>query len=537
MNPTVAQLPCLRSDSGPAALRRLRASLLLALAFGLLAAGSLVAAQETATLAPSDVAVPRTKEEPWMSLAEWRARHEKQLHAPEREKAALVVLGDSIFEGWFHSGSFQESFGQYSPLNLAIGGDQTQHVLWRIEQGALDGLDPRLVVTMIGVNNLGNGYSPEQTVTGILAVTAEVRRRLPNAEVLLLSVLPAGETEDDPLRRKVTATRELLAAQPLPVGVTFLDLGSLFLEADGRILPTTMADFLHPTPAGQARLTEALAPRIHALMSRRPRLVVPLWPDGAPGSEGRRGELEMAKDWWVKNIHDPSITVFLPPPEKATGAAVVVCPGGGHRALVFNSEGVDAAVFLNSLGVAAFTLKYRLAREEGSPYTLDVDVRADAYRALRLVRSRASEWGVDPSRVGMLGFSAGGEVVSLVAYDSGDGEADAEDPIDRLNGRPDFQMLVYPGPLFIPDVVPPDAPPAFVAVANDDECCSDPAFRLLGGYRAAGRPIEAHFFSRGGHAFNMGDRSGLEAIRSWPRRMADWMVDSGLLDPAHHPEK
>ncbi len=144
--------------------------------------------------------------------------------------------------------------------------------------------------------------------------------------------------------------------------------------------------------------------------------VIPLWADGAPGSESRRHEPEQAKDYWVKNVHNPSITAFLPPRDKATGAAVVICPGGGHRLLVFNAEGVDAARYLNSIGVAAFALKYRLGREEGSPYKLDVHPRADGQRAMRLVRSRAAEWGIDPKRVGIMGFSAGGEVASIVAF-------------------------------------------------------------------------------------------------------------------------
>src|SRR4030095_8699404 len=103
-----------------------------------------------------------------------------------------------------------------------------------------------------------------------------------------------------------------------------------------------------------------------------------------------------AKDYWVKNIHDPSIEVFLPPPEKATGAAVVVVPGGGHRLLVYKAEGQEPAAFLNGLGVAAFALKHRLAREGGSTYSIERDAKADAYRALRLVRSRATEWHLDP---------------------------------------------------------------------------------------------------------------------------------------------
>ena len=266
---------------------------------------------------------------------------------------------------------------------------------------------------------------------------------------------------------------------------------------------------------------------------------ISLWPGGAPGFESRRDEPERAGDWWVRNIHNPSITVFLPPKEKATGAAVVVCPGGGHRNLVYNSEGRDAAEYLNSLGVAAFVLKYRLAREENSPYTLEKHVRQDAYRAMRLVRSRAQAWGVDTSRVGMLGFSAGGEVVALVAYAPGKGDPAAADPVDRQNGRPDFQMLVYPGPLFIPDSVAADAPPAFMVATIDDECCSAPVLKLIQEYHKAKVPAEVHIYARGGHAFNMGKRSKLATLNTWPQRMADWLKDSGILEPApqENPEK
>lgn len=257
--------------------------------------------------------------------------------------------------------------------------------------------------------------------------------------------------------------------------------------------------------------------------------VVHLWPQGAPGFESRRDEPEQAKDYWVKNIHNPSITVFLPPKEKATGAGIVIAPGGGHRELVFNAEGRDAAEYLNSIGVAAFVLKYRLAREPGSPYKLNEVVPQDGYRAIRLVRSRAKEWGVDPNRLGILGFSAGGEVVSMVAYGSGAGDPNAPDPIDRLNGKPNFQMLVYPGPLGVPDVIPPDAPPAFLVVANDDRGASGVVVNLLEKFRQAKVPVEVQIYARGGHAFNMGQRSKLATLHSWPQRMADWLADNGWL--------
>jgi acetyl esterase/lipase len=258
---------------------------------------------------------------------------------------------------------------------------------------------------------------------------------------------------------------------------------------------------------------------------------IPLWKDGAPGFESRKDEKPQAAEWWVRNVHNPTITAYLPDPDKATGAAVIVCPGGGHKNLVFNAEGAEPAEYLQKMGVAAFALKYRLGREENSPYKIEVHAKQDAYRAIRLVRSRAEEWKIDPKRVGMLGFSAGGEVVSLVAYDPGEGDVNSPDPIDVLNGKPDFQMLVYPGPIGIPETIPENAPPAFLLVANDDRGAARTIASLFQKYRDAKRPVEAHVFARGGHAFNMGNRSKLASLKNWPQRMADWMADNDILAP------
>lgn len=258
---------------------------------------------------------------------------------------------------------------------------------------------------------------------------------------------------------------------------------------------------------------------------------IPLWTNGAPGFESRRNEPEIAKDYYIRNINNPSITVYLPPKEKATGAAVVICPGGGHRLLVFKAEGDEPARYLASLGIAAFALKYRLPREEGSPYSLDKHLREDGQRAIRVVRSRSQEWGIDPNRIGIMGFSAGGEVVSYASYTPTDGDSSAADPIDRLSARPNFVIMIYPGPLGIPSSVAKDAPPAFALAANDDECCSGPVVKLLEAYRAAKAPVEAHIFARGGHGFNMGYRSKLETLKGWPQRLADWLGDNGILKP------
>ncbi|MEP7268869.1 MAG: alpha/beta hydrolase [Saprospiraceae bacterium] len=253
--------------------------------------------------------------------------------------------------------------------------------------------------------------------------------------------------------------------------------------------------------------------------------VIPLWPNGAPGFESRKNEPELAKDWWVKNIHNPSITVFKAPQDKANGTAVIVCPGGGHRELVYTAEGVEAAAYLNSIGVTAIVLKYRLAREENSMYTL-ANTKQDVSRAMRLVRSKAVEWGIN--RLGIMGFSAGGEVATMIAY-TGSTQPEALDPIDKLDSKPDFQILIYPGPGGIPEVIPNTAPPAFLLVANDDPCCSQPVMDLLSKYRKANLSIEAHIYAQGKHAFNMGNRSKLRTLHSWPDRLTDWLMDNGWI--------
>jgi acetyl esterase/lipase len=274
-----------------------------------------------------------------------------------------------------------------------------------------------------------------------------------------------------------------------------------------------------------------------ALWAQTGPTVIPLWPNGAPGFENRRNEPEQAKDYWVKNIHNPSLTVFLPPKDKANGSAVVICPGGGHRLLVWTAEGIDPAKFLNSLGITVFVLKYRLGRDTLSPYKIEVHARQDGLRAMRLVHSRAAEFGIDTNRIGIMGFSAGGEVVDMVTFGPNKPDANAPDPIDRQSAKPAFVIQIYPGPLFIPDSIPHDSPPAFLLAANDDPCCSVSLMKLLQAYREAKVPVEAHLFTQGAHGFNMGYRSKLKSISTWPQRLADWLSDNNILQPVNERPK
>ncbi len=267
---------------------------------------------------------------------------------------------------------------------------------------------------------------------------------------------------------------------------------------------------------------------MNLLFSQDSANLIYLWKNGAPGFESKKNEREEAKDWWVNNINNPSLTVFAAPKKIATGAAVVICPGGGFRNLVFNAEGRDAALFLNSIGVSAFVLKYRLFRQENSPY-LRQHPTQDIFRAMRLVRSMANTYAIDTARIGVMGFSAGGEVAGWVAYKYQEKNYSQPDAIDLLPARPAFEVLIYPGPLAVPDSVSASAPSAFLLAANDDECCSEPIVKLLQLHRKAKVPVEVHLMSQGNHAFNMGQRSQLKSIKTWPQRLADWLNDNGWL--------
>jgi acetyl esterase/lipase len=257
--------------------------------------------------------------------------------------------------------------------------------------------------------------------------------------------------------------------------------------------------------------------------------VIPLWENGPPGFEGRKGETEVIDKGTITNIHYPTLTVFLPEPGRATGVGIVVAPGGGLAKLGFEGGGVEPARFLADQGFAAFVLKYRLPREPGVPYKFEEHSLQDGQRAVRLVRSKAADFGIKPEKVGMLGFSAGGEVVSITSYRPGTGDPQATDPVNRLDGRPAFQMLVYPGPLGIPSRLPAGSPPAFMVIAADDPHTSV-VINLMNLFRESDIDYEAHVYARGGHGFGV-KKSVRKSLEHWPDRMIDWLQDEVVADP------
>jgi len=259
--------------------------------------------------------------------------------------------------------------------------------------------------------------------------------------------------------------------------------------------------------------------------------VVHLWDNGAPGFESRKDEPEVAVKWGVGHINNPSLAVFLPPPAIATGAAVVILPGGGHRYLNIGSEGYDLARWLASKGVAGFVLKYRLAKDqtvEHSPYRIDFEEMQDTRRALRLVHLRAAGWGVDSTRIGVLGFSAGGRLAARASMEFDSGNFASADPVERFSSRPAFQCLVYPGE---PEEIMPtkDSPPAFLVAGIEDNLADGLIVSSLR-FKKAGVPVELHVYTGVGHAFNF-RADDARPVGAWSERFYEWMGYMGFLKP------
>ena len=280
-------------------------------------------------------------------------------------------------------------------------------------------------------------------------------------------------------------------------------------------------------------LSSVLVSCLWAVASAGQPQTVLLWPGGAPGSAGKHTaesvRLSGQGEHIISNVHAPSILVTLPAPDKSSGAAVIVMPGGGHAELWMDHEGYNVAAYLAGHGIAVFILKYRLARMPGSTYTVERDSLADAGRAIRLVRSRASEWHIDPDRVGVLGFSAGGELAALAATRYDEGVRGATDPVERQSSRPDFQALLYPA-------IPKDmrltksTPPAFLLGGSDDKPAISQGLALLYvEFRRAGVPAELHLYDGVGHGFGLRS-SNSGPVAAWPGRLLDWLQERGLID-------
>jgi acetyl esterase/lipase len=270
-----------------------------------------------------------------------------------------------------------------------------------------------------------------------------------------------------------------------------------------------------------------------------------LWPKGAPGEKGDIGvERDMTKPGdglvagravvRIGDVSTPTLTLYRPSPEKDTGAAVVLCPGGGYSILAMDLEGTEVCQWLNSAGVTAALLKYRVPARKGlERYTAPLQ---DAQRALGLVRYHAAEWGIDPKRIGIMGFSAGGHLSAVASTRFEKRIYEPVDEADQASCRPDFTILIYPaylvhqlGPDLAPELtVTSNTPPTFLAQAEDDPVHVENCLFYYLALKQAKVPAEMHLFAEGGHGYGL--RESDKAVISWPKRAEEWMRGLGVLE-------
>ena len=259
----------------------------------------------------------------------------------------------------------------------------------------------------------------------------------------------------------------------------------------------------------------------------QPAQVIYLWPGRVPGEDSAKHPERIYPDdrgnvLRITDINDPLLTVFLPHPHKNIGAAVIISPGGGNKYLALNMEGDEIAAWLNTLGITAFVLHYRVPmKQKGS--------LQDIQRAIRVVRSQASKYNFDTGKIGVMGFSAGGNLSARASTSFTLNTYPAQDAADSLSARPDFQMLLYPGSLssgpehkLKPEfTVTAQTPPAFLFIANDDQIGLPLSYAYA--LHDAKVPMQLHVWPSGGHGFGL--RNGNEAAETWPGLAAKWMLD------------
>jgi len=257
---------------------------------------------------------------------------------------------------------------------------------------------------------------------------------------------------------------------------------------------------------------------------------IAIWPDGAPGSEGKAGKEKIklfAGEKVISGIHRPSIIPYIPIPEITKGTAVIIAPGGGHKELWIDHEGHNPAVFFCELGIASFVLKYRLASEANSAYTVQEHALADIQQAIRFVRSHSEEWKINTDRIGVMGFSAGGELAGLAAMHFDHGNKNASNKIAQQSAYPDFQALIYP-PGTDRFKASKFSPPLFLLCGQEDEEISQGCTEMYQRYKEGFIPAELHIYANEEHGFGV-RKNNNAAIAKWPERFVDWLSTLGFL--------
>jgi acetyl esterase/lipase/lysophospholipase L1-like esterase len=489
-------------------------------------------------------------------------RHAEKVVQAKTGKTQLVMIGDSITHNWERQRNYAELFSPYNTLNLGFGGDRTENVLWRIQNGEIDNISPKLVTMMIGTNNIPKEDSPADIAAGIKAIVAELRRRLPGARIVIFSIFPRNHHRVEGDFEVVQEVNKLLPAIADNKHVFHVDVTQAFLDDSGQPNPTLYGrDLLHLSDQGYATWWCALKPILaeaglevdptessfchpersvaeskdlkHLVKREIPRQarddivsgdapVIRLWPIEMVGGEENRLK-KLYRDRHGRKqlcgVIDPYLTVYPVKSDKPT-PALVFCPGGAYKILGLPS--VADIKKWNDLGLTVFVLKYRI------PDQLD-EAFQDIQRAVRLVRHQAGTLNVDPEQIGLFGNSAGGHLAARLTQNYDQKVYEPIDDADKTSCEPNFAVLQcaayfqgrrmdkeFDAELFH---MKNKVAPTFLTYAKDDKFCAggvDYAKRLT----EAGRSIRLRLFEKGGH--------GMEGC-DWFSDAAEWMEEQKIV--------
>ena len=363
----------------------------------------------------------------------WAPRHDEKLEQAAAGKAELVMIGDSITHYWEKQRDYEAKFSKYNTLNLGFGGDRTQNVLWRLQNGEVDGISPKLVTIMIGTNN-SRRDKPEDIFAGIKAIVAELHQRLPESKIAVLSIFPRKPSLE---YETVKAVNAMLPQLTDNQQVFHVDINKSFLDENGAQRTKLFnRDLLHLSSEGYETWSKALESLLaeSSLKARTSKPVIRLWPIEMVGGEQnrlkevfrqRRGKEQLC------GIKDPTLTVYQAEKTEPT-PAIVYCPGGAYKVL-----GPDTKViqWLNQQGITVFMLKYTIPDDRQAAFK-------DVQRAMRVVRLQAEKWNINPANIGVIGQSAGGHLVARLSQNYDKPAYQSIDDADKQSCQPNFTILI-----------------------------------------------------------------------------------------------
>lgn len=467
----------------------------------------------------------------------WVERHQEKLAEAQAGQVDLIMIGDSITQAWEKQRSYPQNFAPSKVLNLGYGGDRTQNALWRLQNGEVDGLSPKLVTIMLGTNNITRD-TPAEIAQGVKAVVKELRARLPESEIALLSVFPRDHPRSPGDREETEALNALLPEIATQEKVSFYNVDQHFLNPDGSLNAALYhRDFLHLSNEGYQAWEQILSPLIkkaglELVPTEKPQNTAPeatqptivrLWPlERIGGEENRLKEnyrTHKNGSQILCGVTDPHLTYYPVNSDKPT-PAVIFNPGGAYKVLAVPDE--DFIKKWHDLGMTVIVLKYRIP----SQYDLAFE---DMQRAVRMVRHHAEKWNIDPARIGLMGNSAGGHLAARLMNNYDEQAYEPIDEVDQESGEVAFGILqcsAYFNGLSVGDHLDTklfhlrhQVAPTFLTYAKDDKHYPG-GVNYAEAMKKAGYPIHFKVFPTGGHGMKGCD---------WITPAAQWLREIKMI--------